>query len=202
MEKIPDIQKKGYNVFKGETTVFFPITYNFKNKTGNFAAIISQPYIRQALAHLQDQAGVVKGVFKGFAVETYGPLPSTPTSKYHPDNTLKNPYPFDIDKAAGILKDHGWEIRPGGVSTCTSPGAGPNQCGAADPPRCRAEVEVLLQQRAADQHAASTGARFQRQAGRHRPRTGRQRRRVHDPEPLERQQSAERERVGHEAARR
>jgi peptide/nickel transport system substrate-binding protein len=133
MEKVPDIQKKGYNVFKGETTVFYPITYNFKNKTGNFAAIISQLYIRQALAHLQDQAGVVKGVFKGFAVETYGPLPSTPTSKYHPENTLKNPYPFDIDKAAGILKDHGWEVRPGGVTTCTAPGSGPNQCGAGIP---------------------------------------------------------------------
>jgi len=130
MEKVPDIQKKGYHVYKGETTGFFPITYNFKNKSGNFAAIISQLYIRQALAHLQDQAGVVKGVFKGFAVETYGPLPSAPTSKYHPANTLKNPYPFDIDQAATILKEHGWDVQPGGITTCTAPGAGQNQCGA------------------------------------------------------------------------
>lgn len=133
LTKVPDIQKKGYHVFKGETTVFYPITYNFKNTTGNFAAIISQLYIRQALAHLQDQAGVVKGVFKGFAVETYGPLPSSPTSKYHPANTLKNPYPFDIGKAAAILKDHGWDVQEGGITTCAQPGTGPNQCGAGIP---------------------------------------------------------------------
>ena len=29
-----------------------------------------------------------------------------------------------------MLKSHGWDVKPNGVSTCASPGTGPNECGA------------------------------------------------------------------------
>jgi peptide/nickel transport system substrate-binding protein len=41
-----------------------------------------------------------------------------------------NPYPFSPTKSAKLLKSHGWDVKPGGVSTCSSPGTGATDCGA------------------------------------------------------------------------
>src|SRR6266567_4076423 len=55
---IPQVNgiKKNYSVFGYPAFGFNYVTYNFKDKTGNFDKIISQLYIRQAFAHLEDEA--------------------------------------------------------------------------------------------------------------------------------------------------
>ena len=53
--EIPRLKSLGYNVWGYPDFGFNYIPYNFLDKTGDFNKIISQLYIRQALAHLQDE---------------------------------------------------------------------------------------------------------------------------------------------------
>ena len=109
------------------------MVYNFKNTTGHFDKIISQLYFRQALAHLQNQPGAITAFFNGAAGQAYGPVPSIPKSPYTPANALTNPYPFSTATASSILKSHGWNVVPGGTTTCARPGSGSSECGAGIP---------------------------------------------------------------------
>jgi len=122
-----------YQVFGYPAFGFNYLLYNFKDTTGNFDKIIGQLYIRQALASLQDQKGIVRSFFHGAAGEAYGPLPAIPSTPYTPSNALTNPYPFSIQNTINVLKAHGWNVTPGGTDTCASPGTASNQCGAGIP---------------------------------------------------------------------
>jgi peptide/nickel transport system substrate-binding protein len=122
--------KSTYNVFGFPVFGFNYVTYNFKDTTGSFDKIIGQLYVRQALAHLQDQAGIIKAFFHGAGGQAYGPIPALPKSPYAPKNALSNPYPFSVTAATTLLKSHGWTINAGGTDVCKSPGSGANQCGA------------------------------------------------------------------------
>jgi hypothetical protein len=62
----------------------FGMIINFKDKTGHFNSIISQLYVRQALAHLIDQPAYIKGIFRGAAAPAYGPLPTLPKTPFTP----------------------------------------------------------------------------------------------------------------------
>jgi peptide/nickel transport system substrate-binding protein len=133
---IPQLSKvkaAGYNVFGYPGWGFAYLNYNFADKTGDFNNIIKQLYIRQALAHLEDQEGYIKAFFHGAGGLAYGPIPSIPTSPYTPENALVNPYPFSVSEAGSLLKAHGWHVVPGGISTCAKPGTGPGECGAGIP---------------------------------------------------------------------
>ena len=106
------------------------ITYmqiNFGNATNG--ALYKQLYMRQAMQHLVDQDGYIKNIFKGFAYPDYGPVPIKPASNFASAFEQKNPYPFGVNAATKLLKDHGWTVNAGGVSICSSPGSGSNQCG-------------------------------------------------------------------------
>jgi len=109
--------------------------YNFKDPTNNFDNVIKQLYIRQALAHLQDEPAVIqsKGIFDGAAGQAYGPVPAIPKSPFAPANALTNPYPFSISAAKNLLTSHGWKVNPGGVSVCEKAGSGSNECGPGIP---------------------------------------------------------------------
>src|SRR5262249_60092814 len=52
---------------------------------------------------------------------------------FTPDNAKTNPYAFNVNTAASLLKSHGWTVNPGGTSVCTSAGTGSNQCGDGIP---------------------------------------------------------------------
>jgi len=127
------IRSIGYNVFGYPAFGWLYMVYNFKDATGHFNKIISQLYIRQAMAHLQDQPGVIKAFFYGAAGQAYGPVPVLPKSPYTPANALINPYPFSVTAATSLLKAHGWKVVPGGTDTCTRPGSGSSDCGAGIP---------------------------------------------------------------------
>ena len=133
LAQVPILKRAGYNVYGFPSFGFNYIPFNFKDTTGHFDAIIKQLYLRQALDHLQDENGVVKGVYRNAGSVAYGPVPAIPKNDYTPSNAASNPYPFDISAAKKLLTDHGWKVVPGGTTTCTSPGTGANQCGAGIP---------------------------------------------------------------------
>jgi peptide/nickel transport system substrate-binding protein len=127
------VKAAGYHVFGYPGWQFANANYNFADKTGDFNNIVGQLYIRQALAHLEDEEGYIKAFFHGAGGLAYGPVPSVPSSPYAPGNALKNPYPHSVATAASLLKSHGWHVVPGGSSTCAKPGTGPGECGAGIP---------------------------------------------------------------------
>ena len=130
LPQVSAIKSMGYNVFGYPDWGWQYLLFNFKDKTGGWSSIIGQLYVRQALAHLVDQPGIITGIFKNAAGPDYGPVPEAPSSPYAPANATSNPYPYSLSDAANLLKSHGWKVVPGGSSTCTDPGTASNQCGA------------------------------------------------------------------------
>jgi len=109
------------------------VAYNFKDKTRDFNNVISKLYFRQAMQHLEDQAGQIKAFFGGDADPAYGPIPAYPRSPFLPSNAATNPYPFSVRDAISILKSHGWTVTPNGTDTCSKPGTDSGECGAGIP---------------------------------------------------------------------
>src|SRR5262249_37027678 len=95
--------------------------------------VIAQAYVRQAIDSLINQPAIIKGVYKGAAVPAYAQVPSSPFSPYAPKSASKPPFPYNPAKAVSLLKSHGWNVVPGGRSTCATPGTGAGQCGAGIP---------------------------------------------------------------------
>ncbi len=137
------VKRAGYNVFGYPDWGFSYVNYNFADKTGDFNNIINQLYIREALAHLEDQEGYIKAFFHGAGGADYGPIPAVPVSPYAPENALKNPFPFSVSTASSLLKSHGWKVVPGGQTTCAKPGTGAGQCGAGIPAGTKLTFNVL-----------------------------------------------------------
>jgi peptide/nickel transport system substrate-binding protein len=107
--------------------------YNFKDKTGDFNNIISQLYIRQALAHLVDQKGIIDAYMHGAGSQGYSVVGQYPVSPFTPSNALTDPYPYSTADATSLLKAHGWNVVPGGTDTCQKPGTAADECGAGIP---------------------------------------------------------------------
>ncbi|HTT90053.1 MAG TPA: ABC transporter substrate-binding protein [Acidimicrobiales bacterium] len=97
--------------------------FNFHNPT--VGPIFAQAYFRQAMQSLIDEQAFIKGPLNGFGHTDYGPVPSQPATFATPYE-IKGPWPYDPAKAVSMLKAHGWDVRPNGVSTC----AKPTECGA------------------------------------------------------------------------
>jgi peptide/nickel transport system substrate-binding protein len=122
------LSSQGYTkyVWNNWGTTYFAINFN-NPKTG---PMIKQLYIRQAMQSLIDQPSFIKGPLKGYGHTNYGPVPSQPSNPYSDTFETKAPFPYSPQNALTLLKSHGWTVKPNGVSTCTSPGTGANQCGA------------------------------------------------------------------------
>jgi peptide/nickel transport system substrate-binding protein len=135
LAQVPTLKKDGYSVWGYPDLGFEYIAYNFKDKTGDFDKIISQLYIRQALAHLQDEPAIIKskGGFDGAAGAAFASVPAIPATPFTPSNATNNPYPYSIKKASKLLSSHGWKVKSGGTTTCEKPGTGSDECGAGIP---------------------------------------------------------------------
>jgi peptide/nickel transport system substrate-binding protein len=133
LPEVPKIKAAGYNVYGYPDLGFSYAVFNFKDTTNNWDKVISQLYIRQALAHLSDQAAIIHGAYDGAAAPAYGPVPAIPQTAYVPANAMTNPYPYSVAAATQLLTSHGWKVVPGGTTTCQNPGTGANQCGAGIP---------------------------------------------------------------------
>lgn len=133
LAQVSAIRSAGYSVFGYPALSFNAAFFNFKDTTGHFNSIISQLYIRQALADLEDQPAYLTGVFKNAGGLAYGPVPTVPPTPYTPADAVKTPYPYSPATAVKLLKNHGWKVVPGGQTTCAKPGAGAGECGAGIP---------------------------------------------------------------------
>jgi peptide/nickel transport system substrate-binding protein len=100
---------------------------NFKNPTAG--PVFKQLYFRQVLMYVNDQVGISKEIYRGYAYPTTGPVPPEPVNAFEPavekENNGAGAYPFDISKAKSVLESHGWKL-VGGVMTCETPA----KCGA------------------------------------------------------------------------
>lgn len=135
LPQVPKLEQEGYTVWGYPDYSFSYIAYNFEDKTGDFNNIIKQLYIRQAIAHLQDEPAIIssKGAFDGAAGAAYGPVPAIPQSPFAPKNALSNPYPYSVSAASQLLSSHGWDVVPNGQTTCAKPGTAADECGAGIP---------------------------------------------------------------------
>jgi peptide/nickel transport system substrate-binding protein len=133
LKQVKIVENGGYNVFGYPTFAFSYVTYNFLDKTGDFNKIIAQLYIRQAIAHLENEQGYIKAFMDGAGGQGYGPVPVHPKSPFTPSDAATDPYPFSVAAAIKLLKDHGWTINTSGTDTCAKPGTGPGECGAGIP---------------------------------------------------------------------
>jgi peptide/nickel transport system substrate-binding protein len=131
--QLKSLPRIGYNYFGMPDFGMNFTNYNFKDTTGHFDKVIAQPYIRQALAHLEDEQGWINAFMHGAGDPSYGPIPTYPRSPYLPSNAATDPYPFNVSQAVSLLKSHGWNVVPGGTDTCKNAGSGANQCGAGIP---------------------------------------------------------------------
>jgi peptide/nickel transport system substrate-binding protein len=119
------------------------IAYNFKDTTSDFNNIIDKLYIRQALAHLENEPGYIKAFFNGAGGQAFGPVPASPKSNFTPSNAATNPYPFSTSAAVSLLKANGWNVVPNGTDTCAKPGTGTGECGAGIPAGTKLEWNVI-----------------------------------------------------------
>ena len=127
------LKSQGIAVFGGPGWGWFGGQINFKDTTNHFDKVISQLYVRQAIAHLIDQPGIIKGVYKGAAVEAYGPTPSAPSSPYAPADASHRRLPIQPGGRRVAAQGSRLEGRPGGTRTCAKPGTAADQCGAGIP---------------------------------------------------------------------
>jgi peptide/nickel transport system substrate-binding protein len=130
---IPALNKQGYSVFGGPEWGWFGGFMNFKDTTDHFDKIIAQPYIRTVFQQLVDEPAIVKDVYHGWAVPAYGPVATAPTSPYVPASVVKPATAYNPTEAVKSLKAHGWNVKPGGQTTCARPGTASNECGAGIP---------------------------------------------------------------------
>ena len=63
----------------------------------------------------------------------YTEVPTAPFSPYAPASAGKPAFPYNPTKAVSILKAHGWNVVPGGRTTCAKPGTSASECGAGIP---------------------------------------------------------------------
>jgi peptide/nickel transport system substrate-binding protein len=99
---------------------------NFNNPQVGY--LVRQLYIRQAMQYAEDQPGISKAIWRGYAVPDAGPVPTVPSNPFIPaierENNGQGPYPYDPAKAKSLLTSHGWS-EVGGVMTCQDP----SKCG-------------------------------------------------------------------------
>jgi peptide/nickel transport system substrate-binding protein len=116
---------KGYSLDPWEIWGINYYVVNYQSTTGN-APIIRQLYFREALAYLTNQAAVIGGPLRGYGTVTVGPVADTPVTPFlSPKGRQGDPFPYNPGKARSLLASHGWNVVPGGVSTCASP----SRCG-------------------------------------------------------------------------
>jgi peptide/nickel transport system substrate-binding protein len=131
--QVSSLKGLGYNYFGLPSAGSYFVVYNFSDKTGDFNNIVAQLYFRQAMQHLEDQAGQIKAYLNGAGDPAYGPVPIYPKSAYTPANAMTNPYPFSVSDAMNVLKANGWNVTANGTDTCAHAGTAPGDCGAGIP---------------------------------------------------------------------
>jgi len=122
------LKSEGYSVTADDLNAFASVYINFWNP--QVGAVFNQLYIRQAMEDLINRPQIVSKIFNGDADPGNGPVPLNFGGLVSPLEKSGGPYPYSPSTAISLLKSHGWTVVPNGVSSCTSPGTGPADCGA------------------------------------------------------------------------
>ena len=122
------VEAKGYTTTEATSWSINYMVPNFNNPT--VGPILRQLPVRQALQHLIDQDGWIKGPLGGYGKPTYGAVPTFPDNPFVSAAGKTNPFPYNPQAAIDLLTQSGWDVKPNGVTTCKSPGTGAGQCGA------------------------------------------------------------------------
>lgn len=119
----------GYSLQPVYTWGLSYMPYNFGAGNAQLA-VFQQQYFREAFQYLVDQANIIQGALHGYGTPSDGPVGDSPRTDYlSPQARKGDPYPYNVPQARKLLRGHGWTLRKGRVTTCTSPGTGPTQCG-------------------------------------------------------------------------
>lgn len=106
--------------------------------------LFQQLYVRQAMEELINRTQIVQKVYNGYADPGNGPIPVTALANWaSPLEKSGGPYPYNPTAAIALLKQHGWNVVPNGVTTCQNAGSGANQCGAGIKAGQRMEFQLL-----------------------------------------------------------
>jgi peptide/nickel transport system substrate-binding protein len=108
---------------------YFPYNFDSTGDGGNAGPIFKQLYFRQAMQYLVDQPRDIEKLSHGYGIGTYGPVPVVPQDSPTPAESTSNPYRYNPNRAKALLAGHGWQVVPGGISTCRQPGTGKGECG-------------------------------------------------------------------------
>ncbi len=134
---IPTLAAEGYELNRAASYGFnyFPLNFNSSATTSPGGEpvryVFRQAYFRRAFQHLVDQQGWITAFFLGSANPTCGPIPLSPPSPLVTPATLSTgPCAFSVAAAGQLLYAHGWNVVPGGTTTCVRPGTGAGECGA------------------------------------------------------------------------
>ncbi len=171
-----------YNDFGYSDFGWSYVSYNFADTTGDFNNIIDKLYIRQALAHLEDETGYIHAFFNGAGGQAFGPVPVLPKSPFTPVYRVDQPVPVQPVRcrvaAEGERLDGGaerhrhvlqaghrrWRVRRG------------------HPGRHQAGLERLLRHLPGRHRRAGAGLGVAGQDGRHHDEPGFDQLRLRDPE--------------------
>ena len=168
LPQLKSIEGEGYNAvnFTDFSFSYFPL--NLGNPT--FGPVFRQLYFRQAFQHLVDGPGWMEKILGGYAVPTYGPVPTAPLSPLVDSYERNNPYPFSVSDAAKLLKAHGWtNVGSGPGGYCAKPGSGPGECGAGVPKGLQLKFN-LIPERLGGHGRGDGGPQVPGRPGRDRPR--------------------------------
>jgi peptide/nickel transport system substrate-binding protein len=148
---VPAIKALGYNVAPWQVYGFNSLFINFNNPT--LGPAFRQLYIRQALQYLLDQQLQISKVFSGYAQPDYGMVVNGPATQTQAE---PDAYPYSPAKAKALLTAHGWNVKPGGTTTCARPGTAANQCGAGIKAGFPLNINLLIYSGATQQEVAMT----------------------------------------------
>jgi peptide/nickel transport system substrate-binding protein len=134
---IPTLTAEGYDLNQAASYSFnyFPLNLNSSATTSPGGEpvryIFRQTYFRRAFQHLVDQQGWITAFFLGSANPTCGPIPLAPPSPLvNAAAVSASPCAFSVAAAGQLLTANGWNVVPGGQTTCVKPGPGAGECGA------------------------------------------------------------------------
>jgi peptide/nickel transport system substrate-binding protein len=118
----------GYNLAPLYSWGLNYMPFDFNNPTAG--PIFKQLYFRQAFQYLVDQEGVIDGPLHGYGKASVGPVGDVPVTSYLSTEAKRgDPFSLNPSAATKLLTEHGWNVSPNSLTTCTSPGSGTGQCG-------------------------------------------------------------------------
>jgi peptide/nickel transport system substrate-binding protein len=146
--QIGELKAEGYSTATQAIPGVAGMMLNFYNaQTG---AMFRQLYLRQAMEDLINRPQIVAKIYSGHADPGNGPVPVLAFPSWaSPLEKSGGPYSYSPSTAISLLKAHGWNVVPNGVSTCTSPGTGPSHCGTGIPAGQRLQFQLAYSEGAA-----------------------------------------------------